>query len=144
MLQRLTKRDRRCKAFLGLALLALGSTAGHARTHDHEKLRLCVSKAGSLAAMAACERQYTKGLLAHIATLDATIRQRVKGPRKRAFEKSAKSWQNYLSHEQALLRETLGKRHDGLGPGLLPGAVNLLYENRIKQLKVHLRSLPPR
>lgn len=139
----LTKPRATCKNGL-FVLAALSASAIDARSSEHEKVRACVAQAGSLAGMALCERRYADALSARTKRLEGSIRSRLAPSQRERFDRSVRAWRQFLDEERKLLEITMAQRPDGLGPGLLPGAINELREQRIGQLEVHLRSLPIR
>jgi len=140
---RLTNTTRRCQAFAALATLLFG-TAGAAapqRPDAPVTARECVAEARTPAAMAACEREAQVALKARIEQLSDAIRARLDARQRLVFERSAEAWQTFVGREQGMLELSLGRRGDGLGPTLLPGAVSELYETRERQLREHLHNL---
>jgi len=133
---RLTKARRRCKSCLALAVL-LTAPAGAEPT----SLRDCVAAAADPVTAAACERREQLALKERIAGLSAAIRTRLDPHQRLVFQRSSEAWQVFVDSESAMLALTLGQRRDGLGPGLQPAALTLLYEERERQLKAHLHNL---
>ena len=140
---RLTKAKRSCKALIVLAMLpvagALAANPGAASPASN--LRECVSKAVNAAAIAACEHAEQGQLKQRIDTLSAAISKQLDNRQRTVFESNQKAWQAFFDSEVGMLDLSLARRGDGLGPSLRPGAINLLYEQREKQLREHLHNL---
>lgn len=136
MIASVTKAVRRCKICLALALL-LVAPAGAEPT----ALRDCVAAATDPIAAAVCERREQQALEERIASLSAAVLARLDPHQRPVFERSSQAWRAFIDSEAAMLELSFGQRRDGLGPGLRPGALTLLYEERERQLRTHLHNL---
>lgn len=106
-----------------------------------DSLRDCVADAVNAAAIAACEKQAATALKQRVRELSDILLARLSGDARRLFAANDKAWRDWVARETALIDLTLGRRTDGLGPALRPGAINTLYEQRVRQLEQHLYSL---
>lgn len=106
-----------------------------------DRLRQCVSTAGGADAVAQCESRHQQWLRERIEVLGSALLKRLDAAERALLERNIAAWEAYYAQEIALTDLALGKRADGLGPRLRPGAVSRLLEQREQQLREHLHSL---
>lgn len=142
--QRLAKLPIRCKKTPYLVLVCCSfSGALHAAATDAEQaLRECVGKATSSAAVIACETAARAALQRRVVELTDAIRDRVSAKDRIALESNVAAWEAFAKEENRLITLFYAKRRDNLGAQLGAGAVNQLLEQRIRQLRAYLHSLP--
>lgn len=134
-------RARNLGAALISSLLWLDASAQPIDKAPLTKLRDCVAQAANPKSVTAFEQREQAALRKRIAILGAAIVERLDARDRQLFDRNRAAWQAYFDSEEALLRLTLERRTDGLGPTLHLGGVNRLYAQRERQLREHLHNL---